>query len=306
MLAIDSAAITINNNAATASTLKKTGPLKHYTLTAQWVTGTCDTPVKLRTWNGTAPGTMMVAEPGDTLTVDTVNDLTAYDSSAWASDHNVPHDLNSTNLYIHRLEVQPHLFEPLGTADPHAPMISIPPEGGKKNYRFDIPSDQPCGLFWYHPHKHGSTAVQAVSGMAGGILIKGVIDEVPEIATAKDNIMVIQDIGLFLTENPEKDGVGTHIYEPKQNAIWQTFTGKVTVDGEVDKDLHGGFTTGDYPIQYFLINGQPFFKEVHNPSRTRRHENGCANIRNGTGRGGALSDVECEFRRCDANISARS
>ena len=267
MLAIGSAATALTTNNATARTATPSGPLKQYTLTAQWVTGTLgDTPVKLRTWNGTVPGTMIVAEPGDRLDIDIVNNLTPYDSSEWAGNHNVPHDLNSTNLHVHGLEVQPHLFEPLGTADPHAPMISVPPEGGKKSYSFDIPSDQPCGLFWYHPHKHGSTAVQAVSGMAGGILIKGDIDKVPEIAAAQDNIMVVQDIGLFPTDNPDVDGPGTYIYEPKQNAIWQTFTGEVTIDGKVQPDLNSGFTTGDYPIRYFLINGEPFFKEVHNPA----------------------------------------
>ena len=268
MLAIGSAATALTTNNATARTATPSGPLKQYTLTPQWVTGTLgDTPVKLRTWNGTVPGTMIVAEPGDRLDIDIVNNLTPYDSSEWAGNHNVPHDLNSTNLHVHGLEVQPHLFEPLGTADPHAPMISVPPEGGKKSYSFDIPSDQPCGLFWYHPHKHGSTAVQAVSGMAGGILIKGDIDKVPEIAAAQDNIMVVQDIGLFPTDNPDVDGPGTYIYEPKQNAIWQTFTGEVTIDGKVQPDLNSGFTTGDYPIRYFLINGEPFFKEVHNPAR---------------------------------------
>jgi len=270
ILAVGTAATALNSNNATAGTqtTNPQGPQKNYTLTAQWVEGKMDgTPVKLRAWNGIVPGPMMVANPGDTLNVEIVNDLTPYDSSQWKGDHNVPHDLNSTNLHVHGLEVTPHLFEPLGTADPHAPMISIPPEGGSKSYSFDIPIDQPPGLFWYHPHKHGSTAVQAVSGMAGGILIKGNIDEVPEIAAATDNIMVVQDIGLFLTDNPEKDGAGTYIYEPKQNAIWQTFDSNVTIDGEVQKDLNGGFTTGDYPIRYFLMNGTPFFKEVHNPKK---------------------------------------
>jgi FtsP/CotA-like multicopper oxidase with cupredoxin domain len=270
MLAIGTAATTLDADNATAGSGTSTpqGPQKNYTLTAQWIkTSLGDTQVKLRTWNGTVPGTMIVAEPGDTLNVDIVNNLTPYDSSAWAGNHNVPHDLNSTNLHVHGLEVQPHLFEPLGTADPHAPMISIPPEGGTKSYRFDIPIDQPPGLFWYHPHKHGSTAVQAVSGMAGGILIKGNIDQVPEIAAATDNIMVIQDIGLFPTDNPELDGADTYTYEPTQNAIWQTYQGLVTIDDEPQAHLNSGFTTGDYPIRYFLMNGEPFFKEVHNSEK---------------------------------------
>lgn len=267
LLAVGSAAVALVQTAATAQTKAavETGPQRDYTLRAQWLHTTLDgTPVKLRAWNGTVPGPMLEARPGDTLHVDLHNDLTHYDSSAWGGNHNVPHDLNSTNLHVHGLEVAPHLFEPLGTSDPLAPMISIPPEGGHKSYDFVIPDDQPPGLFWYHPHKHGSTAVQAVSGMAGAILIRGDIDEVPEIKAAKDNLLVIQDIGLFPTDNPEADGPDTYTYEPKQNAIWQTFGGKITIDGVDQPDLKSGFTTGDYPLRYFLMNGVPFFKEVHN------------------------------------------
>lgn len=253
--------------AAAKETVKAVlGKQTDLTLTAKWLEKTLDgVPVKLRAWNGQVPGPLIVAEPGDQLNIKVVNDLTPYDSSDWNGDHNVPHDLNTTNLHVHGLEVMPHLFEPLGTSDPLAPMIEIEPEGGELQYSFDIPSDQPQGLFWYHPHKHGSTAVQAVSGMAGGILIKGKLDLAPEIADAPDNILVVQDIGLFPTDNPDKDGVGTYIYEPEQNAIWQTFGGNVTKGPDkTPTDLNGGFTTGDYPIRFFLINGEPFFREDHN------------------------------------------
>ncbi|MFC4348610.1 multicopper oxidase family protein [Kordiimonas lipolytica] len=245
-------------------------PRKDYTLKAHWLEKKLDgTPVKLRAWNGTVPGPLLKARPGDRLNIKVVNNLTPYDSSGWDGNHNVPHDLNSTNLHLHGLEVVPHLFEPVGTTDATAEMIVIPPEGGSKQYNFQIPDDQPPGLFWYHPHKHGSTVVQAVSGMAGGILIEGDIDEVPEIKAAKDNIIVVQDIGLFPTDNPDKDGEGTYIYEPKQNAIWQTFGGNVTIynpkTGKPEPTkLKGGFTTGDYALRYFLLNGEPFYKEVHN------------------------------------------
>lgn len=62
------------------------------------------------------------------------------------------------------------------------------------DYRFQIPADQPSGLYWYHPHYRGSTDIQVVNGMAGLILVKGPIDEVPEIAAARDELMAIQNI----------------------------------------------------------------------------------------------------------------
>jgi FtsP/CotA-like multicopper oxidase with cupredoxin domain len=220
--------------------------------------------VRLRAYNDTVPGPLIVTRPGELLNIRVQNDLPPYDSSGWNGNHNVPHDISSTNLHTHGLDVRPHLFEPLGTSNPLAEMISIHP-GEHKDYPFQLPDDQPPGLYWYHPHHHGSTAVQAVSGMAGAMIVKGAIDEVPEIKAARDILLAMQDIGLFQS-NDEPD---LWCYEPKQNAIWQTFGGNVTIyDPKTGKNeptkLTCGFTTGDYPVRYYMLNGKPFFKETHN------------------------------------------
>ena len=283
-----------SDNPSVASASVDPNAVNDYTLTADWLVkenfgadptvNEAGVTAKMRAWNGSIPGPVLKTEPGNVLNVKIVNNLTAYDVEPyvsnsdplfqWNGNHNVPHGLNSTNLHVHGLEVIPHLFVGgEGTTNPIADMIVVPPEGGTMDYSFQIPDDQPPGLFWYHPHKHGSTVVQAVSGMAGGILVTGDIDDVPEIKIAADNILVVQDIGLFETDNPDRDGPDTWIYEPVQNTIWETFGGKdeqVTVynpkTGEKENTkFKGGFTTGDYALRYFLVNGTPIFKEVHNP-----------------------------------------
>ena len=117
--------------------------------------------VRLRAYNGQIPGPTITIVPGQTLRVRLKNSLPPYDSSQWNGDHNVPHGLDATNLHVHGLDVVPHLFEPVGTSDPAAPMIVVGP-GETKDYVFEIPSDHPPGFNFYHPHKHGSTAVQLI------------------------------------------------------------------------------------------------------------------------------------------------
>lgn len=89
---------------------------------------------------------------------------------------NVPKNFNWTNLHVHGLEVDPHLFEPQGTSDPKAGYITIKP-GEEKMYRFALPDLHPTGTFWYHPHRHNSVAIQAWGGLAGMLMVRGLYDE---------------------------------------------------------------------------------------------------------------------------------
>lgn len=247
--------------------VNKAGAENYKTLDCKWIDKTIDGHhVKLRSFNGQVPGPMLKARPGETMRIRIRNSLGHYDSTGWNGDHNVPHMLNTTNLHLHGLDIIPHLFEPLGTSNPLSHMIAIEP-GHHYDYTFKIPKDHPPGLYWYHPHHHGSTAVQALSGMAGGVIIYGDIDEVPEIKAARDIPLVMQDLALFQSETDPT----VWLYNPKQNAIWQTFGGDVTIynpaTGVNEKTtLKGGFSTGDYALHYYLINGEPFFKETHNQS----------------------------------------
>jgi len=152
--------------------------------------------LRTRTYNASIPGPLMVTRPGHTLRVKLVNNLPP-DPLATAPSGidplNNPHAFNTTNLHMHGLQVIPHLFEPIGTSDPAAPMIAVT-SGQSRSYEFQLPDDHPSGLYWYHPHYHGSAGTQVVNGMAGLILVKGPIDEVPEIAAARDELLAIQNL----------------------------------------------------------------------------------------------------------------
>ena len=111
--------------------------------------------------------------------------------------------------------------------------------------------------------------------MAGAIIVRGPIDEVPKIAAARDVHLIVSDIGLF----PSEDEPDVWTYEPRQNAIWNTFGMQGAPDlvrmwnananppAWVNKpNLKGGFTTGDYATRFYCANGVPFYREDHNPS----------------------------------------
>src|SRR5207302_507082 len=76
-----------------------------------------------------------------------------------------PHCFNGTNLHAHGLWVSP-------TGNSDNVLISINPQVSF-DYQYDIPPDHPSGTFWYHSHRHGSTALQVSSGMAGALIVRG-------------------------------------------------------------------------------------------------------------------------------------
>jgi FtsP/CotA-like multicopper oxidase with cupredoxin domain len=166
-------------------------------------------------------------------------------SASAISKMNNPHDFNTTNLHVHGVQTIPHIFSPLGTSNPAAMMIAIDP-GKSFEYPFPIPANHPSGLFWYHPHHHGATDVQISGGMAGLLVIRGPIDEVPEIAAAREIFLVVQTLQVNATpgkrdhfelepiayEPPSKGGynLGTSYVMMTvngQGVNWQDFT-KVT------------------------------------------------------------------------------
>lgn len=217
-------------------------PMNAYNLPVQYATLPIGgVTVRTRTYGGTIPGPTLVAAPGQPLTVNVSNQLPpnpAATPGPGIDPLDNPHAFNSTNLHVHGLQVVPHIFDPIGTTNPNASIIAIAP-GASLQYPFVLPSDHPSGLYWYHPHAHGSTDTQVSGGMAGLIIVKGPIDQVPEIAAARDIPIAVQTLNLNLDPST---GMYTDDYIAYQQAS--------TPPGPT-----GGYTPRSSSL-FVLVNGQ--------------------------------------------------
>ncbi|HWA60776.1 MAG TPA: multicopper oxidase domain-containing protein [Caulobacteraceae bacterium] len=128
-------------------------------------------PVRLRSYGGCKSGPVIEVRPGDTLRVDLNNKLDAADPSCLP---NPPPGLglppgvgcfNTINLHTHGLHVSP-----AGNSD--NVLLNISPQTHFP-YEINVPADHPSGTFWYHAHRHGSTAVGVASGESGVLIIRG-------------------------------------------------------------------------------------------------------------------------------------
>jgi L-ascorbate oxidase len=59
---------------------------------------------------------------------------------------------NTTNLHTHGLHESP-------TAPADTVLVSVDP-GESRTYEYTVVPDHMGGTFWYHPHFHGSSALQ--------------------------------------------------------------------------------------------------------------------------------------------------
>ena len=148
--------------------------------------------IRVRSYDGSIPAPTLRVNVGDTLRVRVINDLPPNAPNTEPAVH--LRFFNSTNLHTHGLHVDPGIVRPgiYGDFVVDDPDLGVKP-GESRQHEFKIGPDHPTGAYWYHPHLHGSTAIQLASGMAGMLIIGGgPVDRVPEIAAAKERIFVLQ------------------------------------------------------------------------------------------------------------------
>ncbi|MCQ9184942.1 multicopper oxidase domain-containing protein [Streptomyces sp. IBSBF 2953] len=163
--------------------------------------------VSTRTYEGTVPGPTLRVHPGDSLEITQINALPANGGGAHPA-MNVPHHFNSFNLHAHGMHVDPageadnvfRAFEP----------ATAPGATTTHRSRIDVPAGHPAGTFWYHPHHHGSTATQVLGGMAGVLIVDGDVDEVPEIAAAREVVVCISELKVSGGRVPDLTSSGVY------------------------------------------------------------------------------------------------
>lgn len=90
--------------------------------------------------------------------------------------------------------------DPPGVPQDDVVHTSIQPNDLPFEYRVRIPSDQPHGLYWYHPHLHGFTRTQVVGRASGALIVEGIERANREVAGLPERVIVIRDEDLL---NPQ-------------------------------------------------------------------------------------------------------
>jgi FtsP/CotA-like multicopper oxidase with cupredoxin domain len=146
--------------------------------------------------------------------------------------------LTSTNLHFHGLTLPPvcHQDEVFKT--------SIQPTDPPFEYRFRIPTDEPPGLYWYHPHIHGFSSQQVLGGASGALIVEGIERANPEVASLPERVLVIRDQDLLHPQaRPSTSRTSAQALIDRDGDALNTGTGM----GRPAKDLSVNFVPVPYP-----------------------------------------------------------
>ena len=150
-----------------------------------------------QTSTGTVEAPTLRLNPGDQLMLGVKDSIPTGDSSTMGGmDMSSPPGtvcgdggtatLQSTNVHFHGLNVPPicHQDDVLNTL--------IQPGAPSFEYNIKIPTTEPPGLYWYHPHVHGFTEFQVNGGAAGALIVEGMEKFRPEVTGLTERVFVVR------------------------------------------------------------------------------------------------------------------
>jgi FtsP/CotA-like multicopper oxidase with cupredoxin domain len=94
--------------------------------------------------------------------------------------------ITSVNVHFHGTNTSPrcHADEVIHT------LIN---SGRTFKYSVKFPSNEPPGLYWYHPHVHGIAEAAVQGGASGAIIIDGIENLQPAVARLPERVLIVRD-----------------------------------------------------------------------------------------------------------------
>ncbi len=147
----------------------------------------------------------LVVNPGDNLIIHFTNDLPAVAPATMSNNMagmnmalsnnantsaspacNGSMGTNVTNIHFHGTNIVP-------VCGQDEVVRTLVQPGESFDYNVTIPATEPPGLYWYHPHPHGISEGQVQGGATGALIVEGIQNVFPSLATMPTRTLVIRD-----------------------------------------------------------------------------------------------------------------
>ena len=177
--------------------------------------------------NGLEDPTLHV-KPGDTLNITVTNNTPASPLGQMFNPPNCGDDTveftppaagansvgSSMNIHYHGTNVTPQCHGDNVTK-------TLINSGSTFQYSFTFPTDEPSGLYWYHPHIHGLAERDLLGGASGALVVDGIENTQPAVSGLRQRVLVIRDQTQLqgLAEGPGNCGVDVPFQDISVNYV---------------------------------------------------------------------------------------
>ncbi len=197
--------------------------------------------------------------PGDRLLIHLKNDLAAESKEAARIDACDSSLMNpdATNIHFHGTNTAPvcHQDEVIRT---------LVQPGQRFDYDVPIPKNAAPGLYWYHPHPHGSSESQVLGGATGALIVDGIETQVSSVAGLPEAVIMLRDqlVTATASAGAESEGLGQPGWDVSVNYSPVTFPNYETPVMRVKPDeqqlwrIANTAANSIFILQY-LVNGKP-------------------------------------------------
>jgi FtsP/CotA-like multicopper oxidase with cupredoxin domain len=175
----------------------------------------------------------------------------------------VPMTPTSVNMHFHGTNTPPtcHQDEVIRT------MIN---SGERFEYDLESPSNEPSGLYWYHPHVHGISEAAVQGGASGAIIVEGIQNINPSLAGLAQQLLIVRDnnvpaatqtddspswdLSLNYVPIPSPDYTPAVIQmKPSEKQLWRVLNASADTILDVELD----YDASAQPLQVVALDGVP-------------------------------------------------
>ena len=134
--------------------------------------------------------------PGDQLIIHLKNELPKSSSAAAMPGMTVtggPGDCTSKAMDDTSVNIHYHGTNTAPTCHQDEVITTVVNAGDSYDYDVHFPTDEPPGLYWYHPHIHSISEAAVLGGASGAIVVDGIENVTPEVAGLPARTLIIRD-----------------------------------------------------------------------------------------------------------------
>jgi len=131
--------------------------------------------------------------PGDTIKINLTNQVPAAPGAPREKMFTPAVACGSTDMTVSSINMHFHGTNTSPKCHSDEVIHTLINSGETFQYVLNIPKDEPPGLYWYHPHVHGTSSQMLQGGATGMIEVEGIANIQPAVAGLPERFLILRD-----------------------------------------------------------------------------------------------------------------